>query len=41
MSNRGVEMKQNEIKERLLREIIDESDEISKILYSIVKTSKS
>jgi len=30
-----------QVKERLLREIIDESDEISKILYSIVRTSKA
>ncbi len=30
-----------QVKEKLLREIIDESDEISKILYSIVKTSKA
>lgn len=30
-----------QIKEDLLKEIIDESEEISKILFSIVKTSKS
>lgn len=30
-----------QVKERLLIEIINESDEISKMLYSIVKTSKA